>query len=635
MLQRFAQFLGPIFVREAVEIGRRKRFYFSRTVYGLTLLVVMAIVWEEYRWLRRGAPSTNAMAAFAAMLFDTVSVVQYAAVYLFVPMFLCGVVAGEREEHTLDLLLTTHLSDREIVLGKLGSRAAAMACLILCGLPVMSVVMLLGGIGPESLWRALAATLAAILFVGAHAVYFSVTTKSPLEALVRTYWWLGIWLVGVPVLGIAILEEFRWLRQWAGWWPLAALAQVNPIAQFVVGMNPYFLDGLTRLVGPWFYSATFALPAGWSAFLLWRAIRRLRQTPTPVLLWVRKAPLLRTLVKWWNRPTALARRRAGAERLWRGRALTNPLWLRARLAHIYDRSGHIGLLQAVSWAIAFTVLVLVAIFDNRTFRDEEFSMGCQGLVWIAVGALAGLIAGSSLIGDRRRGFLELVLVTPLPGQEIVDGTFMAVWEHVRRLFWLPWLLGTIFCLTGASLPGGTACSLITATLFCVLFVWHGIVCALAARTVPAALIATFLFPVATMGATGLLIGFFGRHSGPAFWIVGSIFVVATVVWDRSKRSPASIAALSIAVHLVLAGVATFWTYDGRSEEYPIGAMQPVFYVVALLDDRPEPWFGHGAPPWFAMLLCYWTAVVINIVLLRRWLIRNFDALADRAASARH
>ena len=122
------------------------------------------------------------------------------AVFLFVPLFLSAVVAGEREERTLELLFTTHLTNRQIILGKLGSRVAALVCLILCGLPVMSFIMLFGGIDPDSLVRVLAATLLAVLFAGAHAIYFSTVTRSPLGALVRTYWWLALWLIGVPVL---------------------------------------------------------------------------------------------------------------------------------------------------------------------------------------------------------------------------------------------------------------------------------------------------------------------------------------------------------------------------------------------------------------------------------------------------
>src|SRR5437588_1412618 len=135
----------------------------------------------------------------AQELFQAVSGVQYGAVFLFVPLFLCGVIASEREERTLDLLFTTRLSDREIVLGKLGSRLAVVVLLVLFTLPVTSLVMLFGGVDPQAIWRALACTLLAAFYAGAHAIYFSTLTKSAMGALVRTYWWLAVWLIGVPM----------------------------------------------------------------------------------------------------------------------------------------------------------------------------------------------------------------------------------------------------------------------------------------------------------------------------------------------------------------------------------------------------------------------------------------------------
>ena len=115
--------LGPIFAKELVEMSRRPRYYFSRTLYGLGLGAVLFLIWADYDV--RGPRSNNVMARLAEHLFLAASIVQYGAVFLFVPLFLCGVISGEREERTLELVFTTDLTNREIVLGKLASRLAA------------------------------------------------------------------------------------------------------------------------------------------------------------------------------------------------------------------------------------------------------------------------------------------------------------------------------------------------------------------------------------------------------------------------------------------------------------------------------------------------------------------------------
>ncbi|MCI0680806.1 MAG: ABC transporter permease [Gemmataceae bacterium] len=655
MLRHLAALFGPIFIKEIVDIARRWRYYISRVLYALVLLVILAIVYEEVsRYHRYRVLTVNEMARIAQELFMAASIVQYCAVFVFVPMFVCGAVAGEREERTLDLLFATHLSDREIVLGKLASRVAALATLIFCGLPVLSLMLLYGGIDPGSLWRVLASTGLAILFVGAHAIYFSVTTAGTLGALVRTYWWLALGILGLPLLGAVALDDAP------GWFVarvFGVLAFVNPAGPFVVSLEGMSYNFMVRFFGPWFFPATFLVPMAWSLFLLWRAVVRVRQTPAPILQWLQRVRGVRRIWQWWNRPEAMARRARVAHRAWLGRFLLhpfwlrvrlgmiheaaqgvgvvhNPLWLRARLAPVYDRTGHIGLIQWAGIAFVVIFLALMTVFNSRDLGDEEMSMGVVGMTWAAVAALAALFAGTSLVGDRRRGFLELVLVTPLTGRDILDGAFLAIWEHVRPLFVLAWPLALFFCFTGASLPWGAAASCITATLFCWLLVWHGIACSAAARTIPAALIATFLFPLIVLVGPVLFAGIFEDRHGPVLWILCPILVVASGFWARRRFSLGALATYFTSVHLALAVLATFWTYDGRRDEFPAVAMHPGVLVVIYLDDRIDPQFQRMGLPWFALLPGYWLALVVSVIWLRLWLIRHFDRLAERTSAER-
>ena len=107
MLRVLALFLGPVFAKEMVEMARRKRYFFNRVLYGLVLFFTLWIVWEEHRFVvQNGKVTLRVMASLAETMFHAVSGVQYGAVFLFVPLFLCGTIAGEREERTLDLLFT-------------------------------------------------------------------------------------------------------------------------------------------------------------------------------------------------------------------------------------------------------------------------------------------------------------------------------------------------------------------------------------------------------------------------------------------------------------------------------------------------------------------------------------------------
>ena len=144
--------------------------------------------------------------------------------------------------------------------------------------------------------------------------------------------------------------------------------------------------------------------------------------------------------------------------------------------------------------------------------------------------------------------------------------------------------------------------------------------------------ATFLFPIIALAGTGLLVGIFERHHGPALWVLCPIFLVASWYCARRWFSVASLASYFTAVHLALVALVSFWTYDGRHDEYPLIAMHPCVLVVALLDDRIENWFRHMDWPWYTLLPCYWLALIVNIIWLRRWVIRHFDRLAERTSA---
>jgi ABC-type transport system involved in multi-copper enzyme maturation permease subunit len=626
-----ASLLGPMFAKEMVEIARRKRYFINRVLYGLALLLALFLVWKSFwgQFAWDGTASIRVMARMAEELFDMVSGVQYGAVFLFVPLFLCGVIASEREERTLELLFTTRLSDPEIVLGKLGSRVAALGLLVLFTLPVMSVIMLFGGVDPAALWRVSACTLLAVLYTGAHTLYFSTVTKSAMGALVRTYWWMAVWLIGVP---LAILIPVAAAR---APFPVARFCEsvitfLNPVVAFVVSLNGYSYNQMARDLGDWFFPLTFVLPAGWSVFLLWRAVRRLRLAPTPFARLLGRIPFFRTLRQ---RQSERAKTRAGvrrrrAGRLWYVFQLRNPLWLRARLTRVYDREGYIGRIQWLAWLAELFFILLMLAVSPRDLRDRGAAIGFISPAWLMVAALVTIMAGTSLVGDRRRGFLDLVLMTPLTPRDVIDGTLLSVWEHVRRIYWLPCLLGLFFALTGSCTLLGACCSIITATLFGALLTVHGTACSLTAKTLPGALVPTFLFPLLVNIGIVFLIPIFRSASGPVLWLLSAIFLVATLFSLRRRTSAAVVGAYFMAVHLALACVATFWALDSFGEEYPILIMNPAALTIVPLDGEPSTrWFPRLA--WQHPLACYWACLVVNFIWARRWLIRNFERLVER------
>ena len=72
--------------------------------------------------------------------------VQFGLLILIAPAMTSGSIAGERERQTLDLLLVTNTGSFRIMLGKALESFAVLALLIVCGLPVMCLCLLTGGV---------------------------------------------------------------------------------------------------------------------------------------------------------------------------------------------------------------------------------------------------------------------------------------------------------------------------------------------------------------------------------------------------------------------------------------------------------------------------------------------------------
>jgi outer membrane protein assembly factor BamB/ABC-type transport system involved in multi-copper enzyme maturation permease subunit len=668
MLRFFTTIAGPVFAKEMVEMARRKRYYFNRVFFGAVLLFTLFMVYITGSWRYMGGSddSIQAMAALSESMFIAASSVQYAAVYLFVPLFVCGVIASEREEKTLDLLFTTQLRDREIVLGKLLSRLAALVMLILCAMPVMSLIMLLGGIDFGWVWRVMASTLLASIFVGAHAIYFSAITKSPSGALVRTYFWLGVFLLAIPGAGAIIVSSFvRNLRDidLVAYY-FGSLAFLHPLGSFMPALVGELYDGMTRMLSPWwpgaakwFFPFTFLLPLLWSMFVIWRAVCRLRLQPTIFGGLMLKLPVISHFREWRHHRQERRRRGRGlahASRWLYVIPITNPLWLRSRVARVYDREGHIGRLQWATWGLAAAFLLLVVVVETRSIHQDECAITFLVIAWLAFLGLTIVIAGMSLTADRRRGLLELVLATPLTGREIIDGTLLAVWQHLRRLYWLIVVLGMLFVVTGAIYFHHMLASLLTGTLFCLVLVMHGVGCSVAARSMAGALAPTFAFPVVVLALLPFLVPIFEEEHAPVLWIITAIFLGASWFWVRHRPSAASVGCFLLAMHMAICALFTSWMwphfysadywrsrtayssygndygYYDKPDELPVAAMNAAYLTIATLERRDlESIYRRWGPARLLALPTFWMALILNLIWARWWLVRNFDRLAGR------
>lgn len=120
-------------------------------------------------------------------VFGTVVMLELTLVSLIGPALTSSAISAERERQTFDLLRTTLLSARSLVIGKLGSSLAFLFLLIFSALPIQSIAFLLGGVGlAELLVSSLMLVVTAIFFC-ALGLFFSSILKRTTAATVSSY----------------------------------------------------------------------------------------------------------------------------------------------------------------------------------------------------------------------------------------------------------------------------------------------------------------------------------------------------------------------------------------------------------------------------------------------------------------
>ncbi len=206
---------GPIFNVELLTSARRTRYFFIRAVYATVLLVALGIVYQSTTyWAARATVDIRVLAQIGAAFFSVLAWVQLSAVVLLGPAMVAGTIATERERRTIEYLFASSLSNAEIVLGKLAARMVHVVYLVLAGVPILALMMLLGGIAPEGLLVLTIITLCTVLTVSTLSIAISVWSAKAREAVTRTYLLLFALLVLPIVLeatlgGCAPLQTHR------------------------------------------------------------------------------------------------------------------------------------------------------------------------------------------------------------------------------------------------------------------------------------------------------------------------------------------------------------------------------------------------------------------------------------------
>lgn len=136
---------------------------------------------------------------------------EFILLIFIIPAMTSGMISGERERQTLDILLASRLKPRQIITGKLFSSVSNIALILFSGLPAVSLSFIYGGIDLRDIIRAVMYLLFATLFLGAIGIFCSSVLKKTTFATVLTYGIEMAIFLG-PVIIVLLLRYIRFAQ---------------------------------------------------------------------------------------------------------------------------------------------------------------------------------------------------------------------------------------------------------------------------------------------------------------------------------------------------------------------------------------------------------------------------------------
>ncbi|MBA4067347.1 MAG: hypothetical protein C0501_27285 [Isosphaera sp.] len=430
--------LGPIFQRELVTVPRRAGHYAGRAA-AVGLLAILGITtWQATVGFARDATLGEA-AAVGLLLFQIVAFVQLLLTVFFAAVSAAGAVSQEKDRRTFVLLLLTDMRDYEIVLGKLLGALLPILVMLLATAPVLSLLLLLGGIDPEQVVQAVLVLAAAAAAAGSLGGLIALWRERTFQAVALSVLFLVLYVCltqGLGAVGPLLAPGADLFRVQAYLDPFVTMQTVlAPPADGWGGLAPAYGFVLVML--------------GWCAVLNGIGIWKLRQwNPSGEPIMQREGPGTAAAADPDESVELEKRAKAHAAPGKLREVWQNPvLWREVRtLAY-----GRRPLLVKLAFGVVLALILYSAVTElNRPGGRPAFA-AAYGLVPVAVLSLllVSAQAATSVTSERDTGALDVLLVTDISPREFVFGKIWGVVYNCKEYLIPPLAVAVFYAVRGA------------------------------------------------------------------------------------------------------------------------------------------------------------------------------------------
>ncbi len=531
---------NPIAVRLVQNASRRSKHLYVRSGYLAVLILVL--LWLLLVNTSAGEMSFRDLAAAGAFSFSAIAYLQIGLICVLAPVFMAGAIAQESDGNTWDILLTTPLSQLQIVLGNLLGRLFFVLALLVASLPLFALTQYFGGVPGRSIFASYLIAACAALVVGAIAIALSVSRLAGRRAVFTFY------IAVISYLGVTAAID-AWLRnggQGAG----AAGDGVT----WVTAINPFL--ALTALLNPTTYPrADAGTHSGLAALFL----------EHPVTAWCTLSAALSLALTGLS---AFTVRMGGLATIGQGRSgvplhrrvmglgakgaeyrppravWTNPIAWREAAARNATLARMAARWAFVTLGILFGLALIVA-YHLGSMTPAAFRFVLASATWTEMAVITLIavnMAATAISREREDGTLDLILTTPVTPVAYLSGKLRGLVAYLLPLLLVPILglaMAGLYSLAGGL--GNPAGASVTSTLAGGKLVTTPLVLPEAAIVAPLAFIpfiafcvmvglhwslkskgtiASVIATVGVVGAVGGMISLCAWHSGIGIPVLG-------------------------------------------------------------------------------------------------------------------
>lgn len=178
---------NPVILKELRGRMRGRQAFVLLTVYLGLIAVFIVLVYNLLGLTTSITWDPSARQGAGKAIFGTVVLLELLLLSFIAPGLTAGAITSERERQTFEILRTTLLSARSLVLGKLSSALSFLFLLILSALPIQSLAFLLGGVGLGEMVASSLMLIVTAVFFCTLGIFFSSFMKRTLSATVASY----------------------------------------------------------------------------------------------------------------------------------------------------------------------------------------------------------------------------------------------------------------------------------------------------------------------------------------------------------------------------------------------------------------------------------------------------------------